>query len=87
MSTPADIDFRTLVREIVDLDLFGVYLLATGVFELAGVFGTHVPRHAAPDPAGAAVRVVQRFLALPPAIWHNHHTDQPVIRSLTAYDH
>lgn len=25
--------------------LFGVYLLATGVFELAGAFGTHVPRH------------------------------------------
>ncbi|WP_392840044.1 HdeD family acid-resistance protein [Streptomyces sp. LN500] len=45
MSTPADIDFRTLVREIVDLDLFGVYLLATGVFELAGAFDTHVPRH------------------------------------------
>ncbi|WP_030340433.1 HdeD family acid-resistance protein [Streptomyces sp. NRRL S-1022] len=25
--------------------LFGVYLLATGVFELAAAFGTHVPRH------------------------------------------
>ncbi|MFE9868053.1 HdeD family acid-resistance protein [Streptomyces sp. NPDC005506] len=25
--------------------LFGVYLLATGVFALAGAFGTHVPRH------------------------------------------
>lgn len=25
--------------------LFGVYLLATGVFGLAGAFGTHVPRH------------------------------------------
>ncbi|MFI0788880.1 HdeD family acid-resistance protein [Streptomyces lydicus] len=25
--------------------LFGVYLLATGVFQLAGAFGTHVPRH------------------------------------------
>lgn len=25
--------------------LFGVYLLVTGVFELAGAFGTHVPRH------------------------------------------
>ncbi|MFI1436416.1 HdeD family acid-resistance protein [Streptomyces lydicus] len=25
--------------------LFGVYLPATGVFELAGAFGTHVPRH------------------------------------------
>ncbi|MEW2287332.1 HdeD family acid-resistance protein [Streptomyces sp. NPDC047841] len=25
--------------------LFGVYLPATGVFQLAGAFGTHVPRH------------------------------------------
>ncbi|UKY48773.1 HdeD family acid-resistance protein [Streptomyces inhibens] len=25
--------------------LFGIYLLATGVFQLAGAFGTHVPRH------------------------------------------
>ncbi|MFJ7147555.1 HdeD family acid-resistance protein [Streptomyces sp. NPDC100445] len=25
--------------------LFGVYLLATGVFQLAATFGTHVPRH------------------------------------------
>ncbi|MER6031994.1 HdeD family acid-resistance protein [Streptomyces sp. NPDC001851] len=25
--------------------LFGVYLLATGVFQLAAAFGTHVPRH------------------------------------------
>ncbi|MFJ4978418.1 hypothetical protein ACIP6X_24255 [Streptomyces coeruleorubidus] len=29
---------------------------------------------AAPEPAGAAVRVVRRFLALTAAIWHNHHT-------------
>ncbi|TMU96478.1 hypothetical protein [Streptomyces sp. DASNCL29] len=26
-------------------------------------------------------------LALTAAIWHNHHTGQPVIRSLTGYDH
>ncbi|MEV6948398.1 HdeD family acid-resistance protein [Streptomyces sp. NPDC051172] len=25
--------------------LFGIYLLATGVFQLAAAFGTHVPRH------------------------------------------
>ncbi|MFG2826974.1 HdeD family acid-resistance protein [Streptomyces sp. NPDC048434] len=25
--------------------VFGIYLLATGVFQLAGAFGTHVPRH------------------------------------------
>ncbi|MFD3419680.1 HdeD family acid-resistance protein [Streptomyces decoyicus] len=25
--------------------LFGIYLLATGVFQLASAFGTHVPRH------------------------------------------
>ncbi|MFF4796038.1 HdeD family acid-resistance protein [Streptomyces sp. NPDC001276] len=25
--------------------LFGIYLLVTGVFQLAGAFGTHVPRH------------------------------------------
>jgi uncharacterized membrane protein HdeD (DUF308 family) len=25
--------------------LFGIYLLVTGVFELASAFGTHVPRH------------------------------------------
>jgi hypothetical protein len=33
------------------------------------------------------VRVLQRILALTAAIWHNHHTGQPVMRSLTAYDH
>jgi hypothetical protein len=36
---------------------------------------------------GVAVRVLQRVLALTTAIWHNWHTDQPVMRSLTAYDH
>ena len=33
------------------------------------------------------VRVLQRILALTAAIWHNDHTGQPVMRSLTAYDH
>jgi hypothetical protein len=36
---------------------------------------------------GVAVRVYQRLLALAAAIWHNHHTGQPVTRSLLAYDH
>jgi hypothetical protein len=36
---------------------------------------------------GVAVRVLQRLLALTAAIWHNHHSRQPVLRSLTAYDH
>lgn len=36
---------------------------------------------------GVAVRVLQRLLALTAAIWHNHHAAQPVLRSLTAYDH
>ena len=36
---------------------------------------------------GVAVRVLQRILALTAAIWHNWHTGQPVLRSLTAYDH
>jgi hypothetical protein len=35
---------------------------------------------------GVAARVLQRILALTAAIWHNDHTSQPVLRSLTAYD-
>ena len=44
-------------------------------------------RHRGRIPSGVAVRVLQRILALTAAIWHNHHTGQPPIRSLTAYDH
>jgi Transposase DDE domain len=36
---------------------------------------------------GVAVRILQRLLALTAAIWHNHHSQQPVLRSLTTYDH
>lgn len=36
---------------------------------------------------GVTVRVLQRILALTAAIWHNCQTGQPVLRSLTAYDH
>ena len=31
--------------------------------------------------------VAQRILAMATAIWHNHHTGQPITRSLIAYDH
>ncbi len=44
-------------------------------------------RHGGHSHQGVAARVLQRLLALTAAIWHNHHTDQPVLRSLTAYDH
>lgn len=44
-------------------------------------------RHGGHSPQGVLVRVLQRLLALTAAIWHNHHTGQPVARSLTAYDH
>jgi hypothetical protein len=44
-------------------------------------------RHGGRTPAGVWVRVVQRVLALTAAIWHNDHTDQPIKRSLLAYDH
>jgi Transposase DDE domain len=44
-------------------------------------------RHGGHSPQGVATRVIQRLLALTAAIWHNHHAGQPVLRSLTAYDH
>jgi hypothetical protein len=44
-------------------------------------------RHRARTPGGVMVRVLQRILALTAAIWHNDRTGQPVMRSLTAYDH
>jgi hypothetical protein len=44
-------------------------------------------RHRGRTPGGVAVRVLQRILALTAAIWHNDHTGQPVMRTLTAYDH
>ncbi|WP_033213752.1 IS982 family transposase [Kitasatospora phosalacinea] len=44
-------------------------------------------RHQGRTPTGVTVRVLQRILALTTAIWHNDHTGQPVMRSLTAYDH
>ncbi len=44
-------------------------------------------RHGGRTITGVTVRVLQRVLALTAAIWHNWHTSQPVMRSLTAYDH
>lgn len=44
-------------------------------------------RHGGRTIAGVAARVLQRVLALTAAVWHNDHTGQPILRSLTAYDH
>ena len=44
-------------------------------------------RHGGRTPAGVAVRVLQRILALTAAIWHNDKLGQPTLRSLVAYDH
>jgi hypothetical protein len=44
-------------------------------------------QHGGRTPGGVAVRVLQRILALVTAIWHNHNTNQPIPRSLVAYDH
>lgn len=44
-------------------------------------------RHGGKTPAGILARVLARILALTAAIWHNDKTSQPVLRSLTAYDH
>jgi hypothetical protein len=47
----------------------------------------NLEQHGGRTRAGVIVRIWQRILALTAAIWHNDHTDQPVLRSLTAYDH
>jgi hypothetical protein len=44
-------------------------------------------RHGGRTIEGVTVRVLQRLLALTAAIWHNHKTGQPILRSLIAYDH
>jgi Transposase DDE domain len=44
-------------------------------------------RHGGKSPTGVAVRILSRILALTAAIWHNDKTDQPVKRSLIAYDY
>ena len=59
-------------------------------FALGGVPGRLLHGHPH-DHAGGAwcilARVLARILALTAAIWHNDKTGQPVMRSLTAYDH
>jgi hypothetical protein len=44
-------------------------------------------RHGGHTPEGIIARVLARILALTAAIWHNDKTGQPVMRSLTAFDH
>ena len=44
-------------------------------------------QHGGRTVSGVASRMVRRLLALTAAIWHNHTTGQPVLRSLIAYDH
>ena len=36
---------------------------------------------------GVAARILQRVLALTAVIWHHDRIGQPILRSLTAYDH
>jgi hypothetical protein len=43
--------------------------------------------HGARTITGVCTRIAGRILALTAAIWHNDRTGQPVLRSLTAYDH
>jgi hypothetical protein len=44
-------------------------------------------RHGGHSRQGVLTRIVQRLFALTAAIWHNHHSGQPTLRSLTPYDH
>ena len=44
-------------------------------------------RHGGRTPEGILACVLARILAPTAAIWHNDKTAQPVMRSLTAYDH
>lgn len=47
----------------------------------------HLEQHGSRTAGGLVCQVVKRLLALTAAIWHNHVTGQPVLRSLIAYDH
>ena len=44
-------------------------------------------RHGGRTDEGILARILARVLALTAAIWHNDKTGQPVMRSLTEYDH
>lgn len=62
------------------------YGSATAIFDtLKGQLG--LEQHGGRTSQGVSARVAQRILALAVAIWHNWLTDQPVKRSLIAYDH
>ncbi|MGW6605771.1 IS982 family transposase [Streptomyces sp. NPDC055036] len=43
-------------------------------------------QHRGRTPRGVIARVMQRILALTAVIWHNDHTGQATLRSLTSYD-
>lgn len=47
----------------------------------------NLEQHHGRTPAGVVARIMQRILTLTTAIWHNDQSGQPVLRSLTAYDH
>ncbi|MFE5118376.1 IS982 family transposase [Streptomyces sp. NPDC056669] len=47
----------------------------------------NLEQHHGRTPAGAVARIMQRVLTLTTTIWHNDQSGQPVLRSLTAYDH
>ena len=47
----------------------------------------NLEHHGGHTPTGVLIHVLQRLLAMTAAIWYNDHTDQPVRRSLLAYDH
>jgi hypothetical protein len=47
----------------------------------------NLERHGGYTPGGVIVRVLQRSSPAPPPFWHNDTTGQPILRSLTAYDH
>jgi len=44
-------------------------------------------RHGERTHQGMIIRVLQRLPALTAAIWHYHHSGQPQLRTLVAYDH
>ena len=46
-----------------------------------------IEHHHGRTPAGVTARILATILALTAAIWHNEHTNAPIARSLTAYDH
>ncbi|GHF11168.1 hypothetical protein GCM10014715_78560 [Streptomyces spiralis] len=47
----------------------------------------NLEQHHGPTPVGVVARIMQRILTLTTAIGNNDQSGQPVLRSLTAYDH